>query len=92
MRVELLGTAFEIRSSDDPERLERVISLVRKKLDGLRRSVKSTDPLKLAILVSLSLADDVLRHAPPANPESEDPGVIAQRIIDTLDKTVQEPH
>lgn len=90
MRIELLGTAFEIRSSDDPERLERVVALVRRKLDGLRRSVKSNDPLKLAILVSLSLADDVLRHSPPAVPESEDPGIIAQRIIDTLDKTVKD--
>ncbi len=92
MRIELLGTSFTIQTDQDPEYLARLIEYVRGKAAEVSASVTTTEPLKLSILSSILLADELFKaqefgSAPRGDAEAEQ---IATRILRLLDDTLSE--
>lgn len=61
MRIELLGQSFTIRSDEDPEYLEDLVDYFATKLQEVRDSVDTTDPVKLAILAGLITVDELFQ-------------------------------
>ena len=62
MRIDLLGAQFNIKTDENPEYLEEVVALYRSKIDEIRASVGTGDPLKIAILAGILTADDYLKQ------------------------------
>jgi hypothetical protein len=65
MKVELLGTSFTLQSDEKPEYLESVVGVFESKVEEIRGSVDTRDPVKLAILAGILLADELLKTADP---------------------------
>lgn len=62
MRIDLLGAEFNIKSDQDPEYLEEVLEVYRSRIEEIRATVGTSDPLKIAILAGILTADGYLRQ------------------------------
>ncbi len=62
MRIDLLGAEFNIKSDEDPEYLEEVLEVYRSKIEEVRATAGTSDPLKIAILAGILTADDYLKQ------------------------------
>jgi cell division protein ZapA (FtsZ GTPase activity inhibitor) len=99
MKVNLLGTSFTLQSDEPAEYLEAVVEEYESKLDEIRSSVETSDPVKLAILTGILLVDELMkkdgtRPSPSALPqqpsdELDEAERITLELIDKIDSTLE---
>ncbi len=63
LHIELLGASFSIRADEDQRYLNTLLSSYEKTISQVRRATGLADPLKLAIVAALVLADESARSA-----------------------------
>ena len=61
VNVEILGLRYPIRSTLDPEYVGRLAAYVDDKLRAATTASPHGDPYRLAVLVALNIADELLR-------------------------------
>jgi len=61
VQVKIYDRDYALRTTGDPERLHRICVSLDKRMREIAESSGTVDTLKLAILVALSLADDLDR-------------------------------
>lgn len=61
MRIELLGTSFQIQSDESPEYIETILNYYRERVVEIEATVATADPLKKAILAALLVTDELHR-------------------------------
>ncbi len=61
MKVDLLGTSFTLQSDESPEYLDKVVAFYSQKLEEIRSSVETEDPVKLGILAGILVADELFK-------------------------------
>ena len=62
MRIEVLGTAFTIETDEDPEYVADIVDYYKTKVQEIRKSVSTSDPLKISILSGLLVIDELFRE------------------------------
>ena len=62
MRIELLGTSFQIQSDESPEYIARILDHYRSRVAEIESTVATGDPLKKAILAALLVTDELYRE------------------------------
>ncbi|SIQ88793.1 Cell division protein ZapA, inhibits GTPase activity of FtsZ [Alkalispirochaeta americana] len=93
MRIDLLGTSFQIQSDEEPEYLEEILSYYRDRLQEIEETVATRDPLKKSILAALVVTDELFRSR-SEGASSEDVGEIeeiAHRLLQSIDEILPEP-
>ncbi|MGI9255879.1 MAG: cell division protein ZapA [Salinispira sp.] len=98
MKIELLGTSFLLQSDEDREYLKKVVQYFEKKLDETRRTVDTSDPLKLAILAGMMITDEFFTSKKGSSELASDLTVndleeaeqITLNLIDTISQTLRE--
>jgi cell division protein ZapA len=60
--VEILGQRYPIRAALDPEYIWRLAAYVDGKIRAASDSAPSSDPVRLAVLAALNIADELFRH------------------------------
>jgi hypothetical protein len=88
--VELLGTSLRVQSGESAEHMARVISCLRAQVEEVKDRYSFADPLTVALLAALNLADKLVheqegRGVPLPDPELDR---AAQRLIDSMDETL----
>lgn len=68
MKVEMLGTSFTLQSDEDPVYLEQVTRFYESKIEEIRDSVETRDPVKLAILAGILVVDDLFKSGAAGQP------------------------
>jgi hypothetical protein len=95
VRIEILGAAFTIQTDETPENINNLVALVKKRVQLVQTQTNSTDTLKVAILASLMLADELQSRpaTPPLRPigepfsdDDEEAERIALRLISDIDE------
>jgi cell division protein ZapA (FtsZ GTPase activity inhibitor) len=61
VRAKIYDREYAFRTTGDPERLRALCAALDKRMRELATSTGAVDTLKLAILVALSLSDDLLK-------------------------------
>jgi cell division protein ZapA (FtsZ GTPase activity inhibitor) len=92
MKIELLGTSFSIHTDEDPKHLQDIIDYLKTKIQEVRGSVTTADPLKIAILSALLATDELFKERARARRdqgESEQVEEITRRILRELESTLQ---
>jgi cell division protein ZapA len=56
-QVEILGRTYPIRAGVESEYLRRLAAFVDKKMRETSRGLKTVDPLKIAVMTALDIAD-----------------------------------
>ena len=60
--VEILGQRYPIRAALDPEYIRRLAAYVDGKIRAAGDSAPASDPVRLAVLAALNIADELFRH------------------------------
>jgi len=103
LKVNILGVNLTLKTADDPKQPKQVIWLLNKKIEETREKHKSVDQLKLSILSSIYIVDELInlknnqfRKQSDGKDDTESLDVqeeidrAFQRVIQVLDDTVNE--
>jgi cell division protein ZapA (FtsZ GTPase activity inhibitor) len=94
LSVQLLGTAFSLKSTENLDYLKEIVTYFEGRIEETRQGVSLQDPLKIALLTGLVLADELLkeRSKSPGTltaPESDEAERITRALIDKIDSVLQ---
>jgi cell division protein ZapA (FtsZ GTPase activity inhibitor) len=92
--IDLLGTSFTVQTDESPEYMETLLARLRERLNALRGSTRVADPLKLSILVNITLLDELLRERSRIRQDGEgapedEISRLADRLIADLDRSLE---
>lgn len=98
--VDLIGPTFTIQTDESLDYMQSLVLRLRERLDSLKASTKVSDPLRLSVLLNITLMDELLRAREKSleggvaldSNEAEDFSAIAARLIADLDKSLEPPH
>ncbi len=90
LKIDLLGASFTIQSTESPEHLARVAGYLRARIEEVRARYSLADPLRVALLAALNVADELFREReghglPGADTEL---ATVAQKLIDSIDESL----
>ena len=95
LRIDVLGSSFVIQSEESPEHLATLSSFVRDRIDEVKSRYAFADPLTVAVLAALNIADDLFKaregRAPaPTTAEIQAAEIqnVAQRLIIRIDEAL----
>lgn len=94
LSVQLLGTSFSLKSTENLDYLREVVAYYEEKVEETRRGVSLQDPLKIALLTGIVLADELLkernrRAGSLSVPEADEAERITRALIDKIDSILQ---
>jgi cell division protein ZapA len=86
--VEIFGQKYPIRSSLDLDYVTRLASYVDGKIRAAGQSAPSGDPLRLAVLAALNIADELFRQRESASAGNDDVVQRAEELERLLDRVL----
>lgn len=86
MRIELLGTSFQIQSDESPEYVAQILEHYRTRVEDIESTVATGDPLKKAILAALLVTDELFRAR---NTQSTAPQVLPAEHAQEIERITQ---
>jgi cell division protein ZapA (FtsZ GTPase activity inhibitor) len=88
LKIDLLGTSFVIQSGESPEHLARVSACLRDKVEEVKARYSFADPLRVALLAALNLADELIkeREGLPRDEPNVELESVARKLIETIDE------
>lgn len=96
--IDLLGPTFAIQTDESLDYMQSLVLRLRERLASLKGSTKVTDPLRLSILLNITLMDELQRAKDRSlesglEPDSgeDDFSAIAARLIADLDRSLEPP-
>lgn len=94
LSVQLLGTSFSLKSTENLDYLKEVVAYYEGKIEETRRGVALQDPLKIALLTGIVLADELLKEKSRQSgvlsaPEADEAERITRALIDKIDSILQ---
>ena len=100
MQINLLGTSFTIKADEDPEYVTNLLSYVEAKVKEIESTATLKEPLKISILTSLLIADDLFKEREKAQQhgtgeqnqshDSDEVTRITKNMIERLERTLSE--
>ena len=93
IEVSLLGSSFTIQSQYDPRYMADLIGYLKGKIQEVQAASSIRDSLKIALLASLNVADELFRLRNGQREEGSDSREIkeiTERLIETIDKNLVE--
>lgn len=91
MKIELLGTSFVVQTDEDPKHLHDIVDYLKTKIQEVRSSVSTSDPLKIAILAALLTTDELFKERSRGSQQAVDAQQvqeITERILAELESTI----
>jgi len=93
LRIDVLGTSFVIQSEESPEHLAQLSSFVRDRIEEVKSRYNFADPLTVAVLAALNIADDLFkaragRDLPLSSTQSAEIDNVAERLISRIDEVL----
>src|SRR5271157_41010 len=87
LRVDVLGTSFVIQSDESPEHLAMLSSFVKDRIEEVKSRYAFADPLTVAMLAALNIADDLFkaREGREPSPRTSEIESVAERLISRID-------
>lgn len=86
LRIKLLGSSFTVKTNEDPEYFYRLVRYVERKHEEVRETMGVSDPLRIALLSSILMADE-LHKADSGAVQAED---LTDDLIKLIDQSLEE--
>jgi len=86
--VEIFGQRYPIRSALDPEYIKRLAGYVDGKIRAAGDSAPSSDPVRLAVLAALNIADELFRHLESSRAKDGSVAERAEELERLLDRVL----
>jgi len=84
--IDLLGTTFTVQTDESREYMDVLVAELNLRLNSLRSTTRVSDPLKLSVLASITILDDLVRLRRETG--GEEFSRVAARLIGRLDETL----
>jgi cell division protein ZapA len=89
LRIDVLGTSLVIQSEESPEHLAMLSSFVRERIEEVKARYAFADPLTVAVLAALNIADDLFKVRDGRQPsQTAEIQTVAQRLINRIDEAL----
>ena len=92
LEVDILGTSFTIQAAEDPLYLKQLVGYVERAVRQIQERSRSYEPIKIALLAALNVADELFRcrsaRGVEAPADSEEIERITERLIETIDRSL----
>jgi len=94
--ISVLGTSFIIRANEDEAYLKRILWYLERKIEETKKRTPIADPMKISILTSFYIIDELLREKSRDGRESSLPEEsdemerITLRLISEIDDAIRE--
>ncbi len=90
LKIDLLGASFTIQSNESPEHLSRVAGYLRARIEEVKARYSFADPLRVALLAALNVADELFREREGRGLPGPDTELasVAQKLIDSIDESL----
>jgi len=94
LNIDVLGTSFTVRADEDEAYLKRILWYFKHKVEETKRRIRIADPMKICILTSFHIIDELLREKSwdgsnsELPEESEEMERIALKLISEMDKVI----
>ena len=94
LNINVLGTSFTIRADEDEAYLKRILWYLERKIEETKQRTPIADPVKISILTSFYIIDELLREKTREGKnstlpeESEEMERIALRLISEIDDII----
>ncbi len=95
LNIDILGSSFTIRSSEDPAYLEQVIWYLEERIKETQKKVPVNDPLKIAILSGFFLVDELMKEKMKKGlpysitaKDADEIGKITTNLIELIDRNI----
>jgi cell division protein ZapA len=93
IRVDLLGKSFSILCDERPEHLKVILDTLQQRITRISRTLSVSDPLKIALLAGIDLADELIKlrkalrkKAETSDVETEKINSITNDLIDRINR------
>ncbi len=95
VQIQILGATFTIQADEDPQYLSRLVEHLTSKVHEIERTVSTKEPIKIAILAGILIADELFKDRERMNDslspsESEEAEEITRRLIKRIDESLRE--
>ena len=91
--IRVLGTNFTIQTDEDPEYVSKLVSYIIRKTEEIKTATGAQDPLRLSIIASIIITDELFKERRNPSTPSESSGRIeslADGIIARIDAVLDE--
>ncbi|MGO9310585.1 MAG: cell division protein ZapA [Spirochaetia bacterium] len=87
LRIDVLGTSFVIQSDESPEHLALLSTFVKDRIEEVKARYAFADPLTVAMLAALNIADDLFKAREGREPSARTSEIesVAERLISRID-------
>jgi cell division protein ZapA len=86
LKIDVLGASFVIQSDESAEHLASLSSYVKEKIEEVKSRYTFADPLTIAVLAALNIADEMFKAREGREPAgSEEIASVAERLIKRMD-------
>jgi cell division protein ZapA (FtsZ GTPase activity inhibitor) len=95
--VDLLGPVFSIQTDESLDYMQSLVMRLRERIASLKESTRVSDPLRISILLNITLMDELQRARTRSVKEGSVPeddetfAEIAARLIADLDRSLETP-
>jgi cell division protein ZapA (FtsZ GTPase activity inhibitor) len=92
--VDLIGPTFAIHTDESLDYMQSLVNRLRDRLGSIKSSTKVSDPLKLTVLLGITLMDELVRERARGGEGKMDAvredelSAVAARLIADLDKSL----
>ncbi len=92
--VDLIGPVFAIQTDESLDYMQSLVSRLRDRMAVIKTSAKVSDPLKLSILLCITLMDELVRERAKAGGDKfealrdEELSAVTARLISDLDRSL----
>ena len=88
--IDILGTTLKVNTDEDPQYLSQLINYLHEKTREVRNSTRIDDPLKISILTSLFLIDELYKERSDMSAEKDDTALseLTSRMIQKLEESL----
>lgn len=84
VEIDLLGSSFTVQTDESREYMAALVAELERRLHALRQTTQVADPLKLSILGSITILDELVRLRERSG-EGDELGRRAELLIGKLD-------
>jgi len=92
LRIDVLGTSLVIQSDESADHLTRLSSYVKAKVEEVKSRYAFAEPLTIAVLAALNIADDMFKARDGREPvgSADELASAAERLISRIDDDLLE--
>lgn len=90
LMIDILGTNLKVNTDEDPRYLSQIIEYLHEKTQEVKNSTRIEDPLKISILTSLFLIDELYKERSGIVRSGEDLVLseMAEEMIKKLEESI----